>query len=241
MDKEKMGKFLTQLRNEKNMRQQDEADIFQISPQAISKWESGESVPDIAILEKLASFYNVGIDEIINGERKQKPCETPLDGSKKGFNKFYAIFIYGMSALALALILAIFPYCTGQVTKTTLGPSGYVTSTADVWVVLYQILFGSTGSLTILLWLIVIFLFASALLTIGIWRAKTHRNLYWWFSFGFNLASLVLAAVIWVFFYNMPGPNVFLVFHIVYFVLYLTLPCCRHKSYCPKKKDAVAD
>jgi transcriptional regulator with XRE-family HTH domain len=239
MDKEKMGKFLTQLRNEKNMRQQDEADIFQISPQAISKWESGDSVPDIAILEKLASFYNVGIDEIINGERKQKPCETPLDGSNKGFSKFYGIFIYGMSALALALLLAIFPYCTAQVTTTALGPAGYVTSTADVWVDLYQIIFGSTGSLTLLLWLIVVFLFASSLLTIGTWRDKKHRNVYWWLSFSFNLASLVLAFVVWSFFLGMPGPNVFLVFHIVYFVLYLTIPCCRHKSYCPKKNKVV--
>lgn len=241
MDKEKMGKFLTQLRNEKNMRQQDEADIFQISPQAISKWESGDSVPDIAILEKLASFYNVGIDEIINGERKQKPCETPSDSPKTGFRKFYAIFIYGMSALTLALLLAIFPYCSGKVTRTTLGPAGYVTSTSDVWVVLYQILFGSTGSLTVLLWLIVVFLFTSALLTIGIWRDEKHRNVYWWLSFSFNLASLVLAVVVWLFFIDMPGPNVFLVFHIAYFVLYLTLPCCRHKSYCPKKNNMVAD
>lgn len=96
-----MGKFLTQLRNEKNMRQQDEADIFQISPQAISKWESGDSVPDIATLEKLAEFFHVGIDEIINGERKQKPCETPSEKVKNKANPDYGIFIFGMGPCCL--------------------------------------------------------------------------------------------------------------------------------------------
>ena len=59
MDKIKMGAFLVALRNERNLTQQDEADIFSVTPQAISKWESGISIPDIETLEKLSTFYSM--------------------------------------------------------------------------------------------------------------------------------------------------------------------------------------
>ncbi|MGM9881038.1 MAG: helix-turn-helix domain-containing protein [Bacilli bacterium] len=72
MNKEKMGLFLSELRKERNLTLQDAGEIFLVSFQAISKWERGESVPDVAILEQLAKFYNVSIEEIINGERKVK-------------------------------------------------------------------------------------------------------------------------------------------------------------------------
>ena len=85
MNKEKMGFFLASLRNEKNLTQQDEADIFSITPQAISKWESGQSVPDVETLEKLSSFYSVSINEILNGERASIN-ETEVTETS-GFNK----------------------------------------------------------------------------------------------------------------------------------------------------------
>jgi Predicted transcriptional regulators len=112
MDKIKMGKFLTQLRNDKNLRQQDEAEIFQVSPQAISKWESGDSVPDIGTLEKLSNFYKVGIDEIINGEVKNPNANVSTvvvaknpTMEERGIGKpYYGAFIFSMSAIFLALI-----------------------------------------------------------------------------------------------------------------------------------------
>lgn len=44
------------------------ADIIGVTFQAVSKWERGETIPDISILEKLASFYSISVDEIIKGE-----------------------------------------------------------------------------------------------------------------------------------------------------------------------------
>src|SRR5574344_127434 len=118
MDKEKMGKFLTQLRNDRNMRQQDEAEIFQVSPQAISKWESGDSVPDIGTLEKLSNFYKVGIDEIINGEIKNPNANVSTlvvarnpSLEDRGIGRpYYGSFIFSMSAIVVAFILGFLPY-----------------------------------------------------------------------------------------------------------------------------------
>jgi transcriptional regulator with XRE-family HTH domain len=125
MDKVKMGQFLAKLRNDKSLRQQDEADIFQVSPQAISKWESGESVPDIGTLEKLSNFYKVGIDEIINGEVKNpnQSVSTVVVAKNptmedRGIGKpYYGAFIFCMSALLLALILSFLPFLNIYVPK----------------------------------------------------------------------------------------------------------------------------
>lgn len=78
MDKKKIGTFLKELRKEKGFTQNELArefskycfgDIGFVSDAAISKWERGESVPCIDDIMKLAKFYNVTINELLNGER----------------------------------------------------------------------------------------------------------------------------------------------------------------------------
>lgn len=49
IDNEKVGKFIENLRKEKGLTQQDLADILSVSNQAVSKWEGGRNLPDIAI------------------------------------------------------------------------------------------------------------------------------------------------------------------------------------------------
>ena len=66
-----MAQFNSSLRKEKNLMQQDVAELFNVSPQAVSKWGKGDSIPDVEILEKMSSFYQVSIEELLNGERKE--------------------------------------------------------------------------------------------------------------------------------------------------------------------------
>lgn len=78
MDKKKIGAFLKKMRKEKGLTQDKLAlefskfrygDIGLVSDAAISKWERGESMPCINDIKDLAIFYNITIDEILNGER----------------------------------------------------------------------------------------------------------------------------------------------------------------------------
>lgn len=250
MDKVKMGKFLTQLRNERNLRQQDEADIFQVSPQAISKWESGESVPDIGTLEKLSEFYKVGIDEIINGEVKNPNAgvstlvvaKNPTMEDKGIGKPFYGAFIFCMSALLLALFLAILPLMN----ITTSYSSGYYT---NFFLNFYQTLFQVQGWPAILVWLSALTFLPSSLLSIGLWLDKNHRRIYWNWCFWLNLSSLVISVitVVTLSAANLNGsgitvsvgPFVFVIFHIVYFVLFLTLPITKKSTYCPPQAASL--
>ena len=72
MDQQKIGRFLKELRKEKELTQEQLAEILNVSGRSVSRWETGNNMPDISLLVELADFYDVSISEIINGERKSE-------------------------------------------------------------------------------------------------------------------------------------------------------------------------
>ena len=76
MDQDKIGNFIKKIRTEQNLTQKDLADRLGVTYQAVSKWENGKNVPDIAILKKITEEFNVNIDEILNGEKNEKKIEN---------------------------------------------------------------------------------------------------------------------------------------------------------------------
>lgn len=70
MDNIKFGKFIQELRKEKNMTQRELAEKLNLTDKAISKWERGIGFPDIAMLKPLSEIFNVSIIELLNGQRE---------------------------------------------------------------------------------------------------------------------------------------------------------------------------
>lgn len=68
MNNKKIGKFIQSLRLELNMTQKDLAEKLYITDKAVSKWETGNSIPDVSILESLSNILNISVTELINGE-----------------------------------------------------------------------------------------------------------------------------------------------------------------------------
>ena len=69
MDTIKIGNFLRELRKEKNLTQEQLADVFNVSARTVSRWETGSNMPDISILVEIADYYDLDVREILNGER----------------------------------------------------------------------------------------------------------------------------------------------------------------------------
>lgn len=69
MDQIKIGKFIAELRKEQNMTQADLAEKLNISNRAVSKWETGKSMPDPGIMQELCSYLNINVNELLSGER----------------------------------------------------------------------------------------------------------------------------------------------------------------------------
>ena len=75
MNYKKIGKFILNIRKEKNMTQQELADMIHVTDKAVSKWETGRGIPDIGTIKDIASIFNVTEKEILNGERSFKKKE----------------------------------------------------------------------------------------------------------------------------------------------------------------------
>ena len=59
MDQKKIGVFLKELRKEKELTQEQLAEIVQVSNRTVSRWENGNNMPDLDILIELSDFYEV--------------------------------------------------------------------------------------------------------------------------------------------------------------------------------------
>lgn len=76
IDKERFGAFLAVLRKEKGLTQRALAERLYVSDKAVSKWERGLSLPDVALLTPLSEALGVGVAELLRGERAERPLET---------------------------------------------------------------------------------------------------------------------------------------------------------------------
>ena len=72
MNQEKVGALIKKLRTDNNLTQKELAEKLNVTFQAVSKWENGKSVPDIAQLHEISKLFNVDITEILDGEIKPK-------------------------------------------------------------------------------------------------------------------------------------------------------------------------
>ncbi len=72
MDTVKIGKFLAELRRERELTQEQLAEKLGTSNKTISRWENGNYMPPVEMLCELSEFYGVSINELISGKRLEE-------------------------------------------------------------------------------------------------------------------------------------------------------------------------
>ncbi|HNX13739.1 MAG TPA: helix-turn-helix transcriptional regulator [Oscillospiraceae bacterium] len=65
LDYKIVGTKIASFRKKNELSQERLAELLNISPQAISKWENGHSLPDTALLPVLSQIFSCTIDELI--------------------------------------------------------------------------------------------------------------------------------------------------------------------------------
>ena len=78
--KNSISQNLSTLRQYHAYSQEGVAEKIGVSRQAVSKWESGESLPDIVNLDALASLYDVSIDDLIHFDQQKEKTAIPPKG-----------------------------------------------------------------------------------------------------------------------------------------------------------------
>ena len=69
MEQQKIGKFIHDLRKEKELTQKQLADLVGVSDKTISKWETGRGIPDTAIMSELCEVLGISVNELLSGEK----------------------------------------------------------------------------------------------------------------------------------------------------------------------------
>lgn len=63
------GEFLFKLRKEKGMTQAELAQALGVTNKVVSKWETGEAMPETALLLPISRIFGVSVDELLDGKR----------------------------------------------------------------------------------------------------------------------------------------------------------------------------
>ena len=104
MNQEKVGKLIKEIRIKNSLTQSQFADRYNVSYQAVSKWENGKNLPDITLLTQICKDFNIDINEILNGS-------TNKIINRKLNNNY---IIVGLMVLLLIICLVCFILCRGN-------------------------------------------------------------------------------------------------------------------------------
>ena len=92
---------LQKLRKQKNLTQEELADLLFVSRTAISKWESGRGYPSIDSLKTLAAFFEVTIDELLSSKELLTIAEK--DSEEK--ETYLRDLVFGLLDISVAMFL----------------------------------------------------------------------------------------------------------------------------------------
>ena len=121
MDQIKIGRFIAESRKKVKLTQIQLAEKLGITDKAISKWETGKSMPDTAIMIQLCDILEISVNELLSGEKismentNQKNEQLLLDMSKELERKnktvwtsMWVIMIISITALFAGILIAAF-------------------------------------------------------------------------------------------------------------------------------------
>ncbi|MBP0974894.1 MAG: helix-turn-helix domain-containing protein [Oscillospiraceae bacterium] len=113
--KQTVAANLTALRKSHQMTQLQLAELLHYSDKAVSKWERGESLPDLSVMKQLADYYGITIDDFLytpeeRAARKQAENAVPEEPEQRPAEnprRHNRLMIAGMAALLVWLIASM--------------------------------------------------------------------------------------------------------------------------------------
>lgn len=138
MDQQKIGTFLKQLRQERQLTQENLAEIMCVTNRSVSRWENGVNLPDLPTLIQLADFYGVELRELLDGERKPDAMNTPEtksateetarkvadysnDVMEKVTHRFHYMYLISIATVLIYLVMNHFDFSGSPVLQGIQG------------------------------------------------------------------------------------------------------------------------
>lgn len=93
---------LRQIRKEKNLSQEAMAELFEVSRQAVSKWEQDNSYPETEKLIQIALKLDISLDSLLLDRKKDNEINSKIQDSRRVFAPERKIFIQSYDGTALS-------------------------------------------------------------------------------------------------------------------------------------------
>lgn len=112
MDQEKIEKFIALCRKNCGYTQASLAEKLGITDRAVSKWETGKSMPDVSIMLELCELLKINVNELLTGEHiamdyyKEKAEENLIELQRKKVKAQKSLKITELVWLVIAILLA---------------------------------------------------------------------------------------------------------------------------------------
>ena len=187
---------IADLRKENGMTQQDLAAKLNYTDKAISKWERGESIPDVMVLKQIADMYGVTVDYLltdVHEEPKPAPAEEPADDTlrkrqslrTRGFVTGMSVLLVWIAALVLFIVFdtASLDYRSNWVVFACAVPASFI-----VWLIMNSIWFNRRRNyliISLLMWSVLVLIYVPVLLF-------ADRNLWLIFSLGIPGQAIII-------------------------------------------------
>ncbi len=113
MDQKKIGAFIARRRKELDMTQKELAEKLGITDRAVSKWETGRSMPDLSLLQPLSRILKIDVNDLLNGAiisedtYRKKSGENLISLAELNRLKSFRYGYIGFYPLAILLLI----YC----------------------------------------------------------------------------------------------------------------------------------
>lgn len=102
-----IAKNICDLRTEAKMTQLALADVLNYSDKAISKWERGESVPDIFMLKRIADYFGVSVDYLLESDHTESIANKIANYKMSARNRFVISFLATMLVWFIATFVFV--------------------------------------------------------------------------------------------------------------------------------------
>lgn len=191
-----VARNLAALRKQAGLTQGELAEKFNYSDKSISKWEHGDTLPDIEVLKELCDFYGVTLDYLVTDDPKAQ--ESLVKHKERTANKF----VIAILSVMVVWLVAIFVYVLGHVSmgEAAWVPKGwicflYAFPASCVVLLVFNSIWGKSLWRAILIISLVWSLLTAIYLSLGLFMADGGGwNLWALFLIG---VPCTIAAILW--------------------------------------------